>query len=173
MSIRLLTPEDAEIFQAVRLRGLLEDPTAFASDHSEEVDREIGDVRERLVATEGSAVFGAFVNGALAGVTGVYQEKSARLKHKVWVWGVYVQPEFRGQGLARSLISAAMEHAYEWPEVLQVNLGVNASNHVARRLYESLGFQEFSYEHRFMIVNGEAQDEILMVHQKEARPALT
>jgi RimJ/RimL family protein N-acetyltransferase len=163
MTIRLLEPADAQIFQAVRLRGLLEEPTAFVSDHSEEVDRPIGDVAARLIPLEGAAVFGAFVEGVLAGITGVQTEKSERLQHKAWVWGVYVQPEFRGKGLARALIIAAMEHAFEWPGVLQLNLGVNATNTAARRLYESLGFVEFSFEKQFMIVNGEPHDEILMV----------
>jgi RimJ/RimL family protein N-acetyltransferase len=163
MTIRLLEPEDAQIFQAVRLRGLLEEPTAFVSDHSEEVDRPLSDVAARLIPKEGAAVFGAFIDGELAGVTGVETEKSARLRHKAWVWGVFVQPEFRGQGLARALIAASIEHAFTWPGVLQLNLGVNATNAAARRLYESLGFVEFSFEKQFMIVNGEPHDEILMV----------
>ncbi len=56
------------------------------------------------------------------------------------LWGMYVDPEYQGQGLGRSLINAAEEHfrssgcesAYLW--VLQDNLPT-------RRFYESSGWE--------------------------------
>jgi len=38
MQLRTLTPEDASVFQELRLQGLREAPTAFASSYEEECD---------------------------------------------------------------------------------------------------------------------------------------
>ncbi|MGT2494139.1 hypothetical protein ACU4GD_35665 [Cupriavidus basilensis] len=73
--IRLLTPADAGAFQALRLEGLLEAPTAFGSSFEEERELPLATIAGRLAATPGKAVIGAFEHGdgaaALAGVVGV------------------------------------------------------------------------------------------------------
>lgn len=52
---------------------------------------------------------------------------------------LYVQPEHRGRGVGRSVMEAAIATARgrgaDWMEI-----GVDEPDHVARKLYESLGF---------------------------------
>ena len=50
-----------------------------------------------------------------------------------------VVPEFRGRGLGRKLLSHALRHAAD-EQCRVVRLGVDRRNHVARRIYQSLGF---------------------------------
>jgi RimJ/RimL family protein N-acetyltransferase len=55
--------------------------------------------------------------------------------------GVYVRPEFRGTGLARDLLGAAIEWSWQLPEkVGRVKLWVHEDNHRARAFYARLGF---------------------------------
>jgi len=52
-----------------------------------------------------------------------------------------VSKEFRGKGYGRALLKhCATEIKAKWPQIKKVMLDVNASNSVARKLYESEGF---------------------------------
>ena len=60
-------------------------------------------------------------------------------------------------------MTAAIARASRMQGVRQVNLGVNAVNAPAIRLYESLGFTSFGVERGFMSLDGELYDEVHMV----------
>ncbi len=163
MNIRRLEPADALAFQALRLRGLLECPTAFASSHEEESETLPEVIAERLSASADRAVFGAFTDSVLIGVVGIRREKAQKLWHKAFIWGMYVSPEARNKGAGRLLVDQALKHAFAMDGLRQVNLGVNALNVPAIALYEGAGFQRFGFERGFMLVDGTLQDEVCMV----------
>lgn len=163
MSVRLLNPDDAAEFQALRLRGLAEVPTAFASSHAEEVGTPLEEVARRLPPRDDAALWGAWWQGRLAGVVGLQREGLQKLAHKAFLWGMYVAPEARGQGLGEQLMAAALAHAWAVLAVRQVNLGVHADNAGAIRLYQRLGFERFGLERAALQVDGRLQDEWHMV----------
>ncbi len=163
MQYRALTSEDALEFQALRLEALTESPAAFASSYEEECGTAETVISERLMNRSESVVFGAFRESHLIGMVGIYRETHLKLSHKAWVWGMYITPAYRQQGVGRQLLTTALEHATTIFAVRQVNLGVNMTNVAAIALYESLGFQTFGIERGFMILNGELQDEMHMV----------
>lgn len=171
MLIRPLRPEDAETFWRLRLEGLRDFPTSFASSFEEEQAVAIADVAERLAPQPGRAVFGAFVEDDLAGIVGLHREPKRKLAHKAFLWGVYVTPSHRRRGVARGLMTHAIEEASRWPGLRQINLGVNAANDGARALYESLGFRTFGTERGFMLVDCVLQDELHMVRVLTAAEA--
>ena len=167
MTIRRLLPSDASDFQALRLRGLREVPTAFSSSYEEECDRSVDAIAERISANPDGAIFGAFDDRVLVGVIGLQREKHTKLAHKAVIWGLYVAPEFRKQGIARLLVDEALKFAFAMPGVRQVNLGVNAANAPAIALYQAAGFRPFGIERGCMIVDGVLEDEIHMVYVRE------
>jgi len=61
---------------------------------------------------------------------------------------VYVHPDFRGQGLAKAIVAAALEASFEQGATKAV-LQVDASNAIAIGVYESLGFN-FHHEYSFL-----------------------
>jgi RimJ/RimL family protein N-acetyltransferase len=170
MPIRRLTPADASAFQALRLRGLVEDETAFASSYEEERGRSLEEVRSLLAPTPSTAVFGAFDGEALLGMVGLEQERLAKLSHKAALWGMYVAPEGRGRGLGTQLLKAALEHAWHELRVLQVNLGVHTHNAAALRVYTALGFEIFGTERGALRIRGRPQDEHHMVCRAPGAP---
>ena len=163
MLLRALTPEDAAAFQALRLRGLQECPEAFASSHEEEVGTPAAEIERRLRPKPDSAIVGAFREGELVALTGVQREGMAKLAHKAFVWGVYVAPEARGNGVGSKVVSHALNYAAETLGVRQVNLGVNTKNAAAVALYSKLGFVQYGLERGFLLVAGELHDEYQMV----------
>ena len=149
IEIRQLGPEDAAQFQSVRLRGLRESPEAFGSTYEEEVGSPLEAIAARLERASvppRRVVLGAFADDALIGVVGCYQEAKAKVQHKAVIWGMYVSPEARGQGLGRRLLESALAEARTWPNVERVVITVVERVRGARELYLSAGFELFGRE---------------------------
>ncbi len=62
-----------------------------------------------------------------------------------WVQSVYVRPEFREQGIYRTLYDAAKKKARRSPWVRGCRLYVEVKNRIARKVYKQLGMKETSY----------------------------
>ena len=163
MHVRTLLAEDAAEYQAIRLRGLAEEPTAFASSYEEEVGTPIVEIARRLHPKETGAIFGAFTEGKLVGVTGVQREEMRKLSHKAFLWGMYVSPEHRSGGLGSQLLRRALSYAWQSLRVAQVNLGVHTENDRAIALYRSAGFVIWGTELGALVSGAERQNEHHMV----------
>src|SRR5437763_9604279 len=163
VELRRLLPADAAEFQALRLRGLRENPTAFGSSYEEECETPAADLAERLRRNVNGFVLGAWEDGRLVGVVGMQREAHRKVAHKMILWGMYVAPEARARGIGRQLVEAALREGFAVDGILQVNLGVNAANAPALALYEAAGFRSFGLERRCLVVAGVPQDEIHMV----------
>ena len=162
MNFRQLTPQDAAPFQRLRLIGLRDEPSAFASSDDEEKDRALAVIEAQLAESADSAIFGAFANDELMGVVALGREGMRKLAHKGYIWGMFVAAPSRQQGVAKRLMLEAIATARTVPGLRQLNLGVNANNSAAIRLYESLGFKTFGHEPGAMLVDGVLHDEMHM-----------
>jgi ribosomal protein S18 acetylase RimI-like enzyme len=74
---------------------------------------------------------------------------------------MYVRPRARQIGIARRLAEGVIEHARSRVELLQ--LSVVSENAAARRLYTSLGFEEYGIDRRGAKYQGRYHDDVLMV----------
>jgi ribosomal protein S18 acetylase RimI-like enzyme len=156
--VKILGPEDAGAFRALRLEALERHPCAFAAAHEEESGQSAADVAARLAS---QAVFGSFVDRALVGVAGFATPALAKKRHKGLLWGVYVGERLRGHGLGRALVARVIEHARE--RVAQLHASVVTGNAVACRLYRDLGFVTYGIEPRALKVGERYFDQALMV----------
>lgn len=163
MHIRPLVPADAPAFHSLRLRGLREAPTAFASSYEDECDTPGSEVAERMAGNKDGFILGAYDGASLVGVVGLQRERYSKLAHKMLLWGMYVAPEARGRGVARQLVEEGLRQAFALPGIRQVILGVNAENAPALALYAAAGFTSFGVERGGMLVDGALQDEVHMV----------
>lgn len=161
--IRQLTPLDAAAVRALRLSALLANPTSFSGSYDDEAAQPVAETEKRLAACEGSALLGAFVDGALVGTIGINRESMPKHAHKAFFWGMFVAAEHRGSGIGRKLLIEALRVAQSFNGVRQVTLYVNAVNASAIALYESLGFVTYGVEPCGMQVDGVFYDEHLMV----------
>ena len=150
--IRALSESDAEIFRPLRLRALREEPESFSMSPEES-----GTV-EKLENSDESFILGAFTPELVATV-GFFRHKGRKSRHKGSVWGVYVAPEARGQGLARKLMVALIARASTIPDLEQLTISVATINEAAQRLYLSLGFKSYGIEPRALKIEGRYLDE--------------
>lgn len=159
MRIRTLEPSDVELFYSFRLRGLRENPEAFGSTFEEESAMSAEVRRSHFHCAEENFVLGAFgEEGRLIGVAGFYRATHLKLRHKGFVWGMYVSPDARGRGVGRALLSSVIERGKSLPGLEQLCLDVVTVNETARALYLSQGFQVYALEREAMKQGGEYYD---------------
>ncbi|MBB6095998.1 RimJ/RimL family protein N-acetyltransferase [Povalibacter uvarum] len=158
--VRLLVPDDAESLFHLRRAALLDSPLAFSA--SPEDDRYSSPEAVRTQLGESQAlVFGA-LNGNLVGMLGMYRLPQIKTAHIAMIWGVFVAPSARGQGVAAQLFEAAIAHARAVPGIASLQLSVNETTPGARRLYERMGFRVWGVEPDALRANGRSTSEAHM-----------
>jgi len=166
--IRALGEEDAEAYAALRREALRDSPLAFAASPEDDVVSSSEAVREQLRRGPESVIFGAF-RGRLVGAVGLYRDRHRKASHKVHVWGAYVTPEHRREGLAALLLEAALHHAATLPGVSWVHLSVSSAAPAAQRLYERAGFRVWGTEPEALRHEGETAFEHHMALRLSSR----
>lgn len=148
MEVRRLVAEDTSLYQPVRLEALQNSPEAFASSYEEEAAEPIVWFGKALGSHErGDFVLGAFdPDDTLIGIIGFHRETRVKFSHIGNIWGMYVRPEWRGRGVGKAMLEAALKRIARLPDLRQVNIRVHASNDIALRLYEQAGFHSFGVE---------------------------
>lgn len=157
---RLLTPEDWQAWQRIRLEGLKNDPEAFGASYEEECNQSEVELKAFL---EKSTVFGAFVSKELVGCAGFYTLDTLKKKHIGFLYGMYVNPEQRGKGIANQLVRAVIDHAK--PRVFQLHLTCVTTKTAAFQLYQKHGFRVFGTEPRSLKIGDQYVDAYLMVQE--------
>ena len=165
IEIRRLTEEDAADFYRLRLEALEREPRAFSSSPEEHRAMTLDVIAKRLGvgAGERNFVMGAVVEERLIGMAGFYQEEGPKTRHKGHIWGVYVNADWRGKGIARVLMSEIIERVRAKKEIEQVYLAVAVGQDPAKKLYESLGFEVYGREPRAIKIGDQYVDEEMMV----------
>lgn len=158
IKIRRLQAEDVEDFRVIRLAALKKNPEMFGSFYALEVEKPLQFFADRLTRC---VVFGAYSDGRIVGVMVFKQAEGIKDAHKASLTGVFVEPEFRGQGIANALLKAVIDHGSN--QVEQILLTVVADNNAAISLYKKFGFEPYGVEPRALKTEQGYLDEMLMV----------
>lgn len=148
MHIQRLDLSHTSAYRALMLDAFALHPDAFTSSLAERAALPIAWWESRL-ASEPDArevVFGAFVDGALAGVAGLSFEAREKARHKATLFGMYVPSGFRQHGVGRGLVAALLAFARAREGVEVVQLTVTSGNLGAEASYRSAGFVPFGVE---------------------------
>lgn len=156
-SLRLLTEEDWEIWKKLRLESLQVSPESFRVLYEEEKDKSEADWRRMLREND---ILGYFQQQQLIGCVGFYTYYYKSVHHKGAFFGTYVTPQYRRQGIAKTLMEALLQHAKK--HVLQLNCSVVTTNEAAYHLYLKYGFVIYGKETRASKINDIFYDEYLL-----------
>ena len=162
--IRRLETSDAALYRDLRLEALQKNPEAFGSTFERENAEPLSWFEATLGRTD---IFGAFVDGTLAGMAGYSARENLKQAHKGLLWTMYVRAAARNTGLGKILVAAVLDHARGRVEMVQ--LTVVSENESAHRLYRAMGFVEYGHEKRALKHDGRYYDEILMVNFLDSR----
>jgi RimJ/RimL family protein N-acetyltransferase len=95
---------------------------------------------ERMAAADNAVMFVAEIDGRLVGNCGCTGGGNSGTQHVAGL-GISVHRDWRGQGIGRQLMTAAVGWARENAVVRRLELNVFERNTVAIHLYQSFGFQ--------------------------------
>ena len=160
MNIREIVEADAADYYVLRAQSEQEFPQFVGFNGERELFTGRAGIAGILASypAEGTIVWGAFEGDQLIAVTVLSRRLSPKYRHKAFLWGMYVKPEFRRSGVARALMETAVSWAKQHPEIIAVSLQVTTSNVRAQRFYEGLGFRIFGTEQRSLFAAGEFHD---------------
>jgi ribosomal protein S18 acetylase RimI-like enzyme len=139
-----LDPARWSEYKALRLKALELEPSAFASS----VEEETVWTDEKWIETlkefqKGTSKIGYFAEdqGKLIGMMFARFGEHLKLKHVATIMGVFVDSDFRGQGVGKKLMAALLKDLEFRPEIVRIFLDVEYERLSAQNLYKSFGFK--------------------------------
>jgi GNAT superfamily N-acetyltransferase len=162
MRIRRFEPTtaDAAALRYLRRRSVLDEPIAFSVSYDEADETPLEAIVEHLQEAD---VFGAWAEDKLVGMVGVQRAAGAKVRHRATIGGMYVIPEWRGQGVGRALLETALTHTRSLAGVRYATLTVVTAHTTAIALYERAGFRQWGVEPGAIRVDGAEYDLAHMV----------
>lgn len=158
IEIRPAVPEEATY-----LSQWLTDPSVlrwFPMTDAREID---DSVRIWMGYSKFQSCFTAYVDGVPVGMSTLYLQPYQKFAHQC-LFAIIVDEKYRNQGIGKALMEHMINTAKHKFKIEILHLEVYAGN-PAIRLYERLGFKEFGRQPKFIKIDGEYIDKIMM--QKE------
>jgi len=162
LNIRVLNAQDTQVYRTIRLNALKNSPTSFGSSYEEESAFAVKRFTNRI-AKPNSQTFGAFEESQLVGICNLSFQPRKKMGHRAEIFSMYVEPNFRGKGIGKALMTRAVKRALEKETIRQIYLTVVRSNQAAKTLYASFGFQTYGVDRQALQYKGEFYDFELMV----------
>jgi len=156
LQIRPLAAEDAAIYQELRRLSLAEAPHLVGPRAEREARDELPALRARIAGYPGEGVFafGGFRDGICAAAGALARNPDPRFSHKLFLWGMYVRPEFRGQSAGRQMLEHLLAFARRQPGAECVMLQATTTNEPAKALYRKFGFVSCGIEPKALKIGG-------------------
>jgi ribosomal protein S18 acetylase RimI-like enzyme len=164
VTLRLLKAEkDVSAFRALRSEAISSAPESFGQSQAEML-RQTDQYYQRILSPQGVGdfVLGAFRESTLVGIVGFYHQRSEKVSHKGTIWGLYVQPDHRGCGVAGMLLEETLARVRAVGRASYVKLSVVTENRAAVALYQRLGFSIYGTEPCALKLNDACYDEYHM-----------
>ena len=147
MEIRRLTPSEGVAHRDLMIEASREANDAFYSTAEERAAMPLSFWEQRVAHPDGLTIgFGAFEGEAMVGTAIVEFRTRTKTRHRSRLVGMYVTPSFRGRGLGKQLVEAAIEEARSRSGVRVMTLTATEGNDAAVSLYERCGFQIYGVE---------------------------
>ncbi|MER2519414.1 MAG: GNAT family N-acetyltransferase [Bdellovibrionales bacterium] len=140
VSIRPLTPDDWQAFQALRLEALKAYPHFYCSSYQSEAGYDQEKIKKYWLNGGNKSVFGLFDGDALIGITGVFTWKEDAAGKTGVMGASYIRPSHQGRGYSRLLYQARIDWAMEHKEWSKLVVSHRASNERSRRANQAFGF---------------------------------
>jgi ribosomal protein S18 acetylase RimI-like enzyme len=158
IEVRKLRSERWREVRELRLRALKTDPAAFGSAYEEEENLPEEEWQRRMK----NAIFALSEDNKPVGtITYVFSDR-VKSKHIARIFGVYVNPDYRGRGIGKKLLEKALELIRQNKDIVKVQLFVNRKQEAAFRLYKGMGFDVVGQMNKEIKIGDSFYDELIM-----------
>ena len=107
-------------------------------------------IQERLESQD-AVIFIAAEGSVTVGYTQLFPSWSSVSLQRVWILNdLYVEPEYRNQGIAKALINRAKELAFA-TKAVRIILATEVTNKIGQGLYESMGYRQFDDFYHYVL----------------------
>lgn len=145
MKIRFLNDTDSLSYRELRLSSLQESPFAFSDSYEDQVNKTIADFQQEIIKIGNpieSFTLGAFSENKLIAFVKFKRDHRTKARHRASLYSLYVEPKYRGQGIAKKLILKLFKIIEPLTELEQLQLSTIISKTDLRAFYQSFGFQK-------------------------------
>ena len=163
--ISQLNPEEWRKYKDIRLKALKTNPTAFLNTYADALtypDEKWRTQLEQSQKGEEIRILFAKDDEKIIGMNAFHWSPKPVIKHIAQIFGVFISPEYRGQGVGRILMQEVISEIKKNPQFIKITLGVNAENSSALKLYESCGFKVVGKHAKELKFGEKFCDELMM-----------
>jgi ribosomal protein S18 acetylase RimI-like enzyme len=160
MLFRSLQPADAAVYRHIRRTALNEVPQFVGPMAEQEALSGLVPLQSQLARypIEGNYAFGFFFGTDCAAIAVLTRKMHAKYAHKLFLWGMFVRPDYRGRSVGRHFLAHLLAFAREQPGVRFVSLQVTTTNEPAKALYRGHGFTSYGVEPQAVVHEGSFYD---------------
>ncbi len=165
IKITSIPVKDWQKYRDLRLESLKDSPTAFAGSHEDESpapDKKWKEKLQNALTEETDFILFAKSGNNLVGMASASRSQKVKVRHTATIYGVYVNPQFRSQGLGTKLLKSLINKLKERPEIVKIKISVVTENSGALRLYQKLGFSTVGKHKKELFIDNRYYDESLM-----------
>ncbi|WP_425605366.1 GNAT family N-acetyltransferase [Pseudoxanthomonas putridarboris] len=146
MIARVLTPADARLYINLRRRQAKEEPDSVTIDVKSELEGLSNENPSAAIfpADPARIYWGVEHHAAIVGLLAITRRFDATLHSYLWLWGMYVRPRYRGTGVSRALMEAALLWSDGEPKQSRLFSSFPAQNRRAYQLLQRWGFSPVS-----------------------------
>ena len=157
IQIRKLSPDKWKEYRNLRLEALKKDPSSFGSSYDKEKKLSPSEWKRKIE----NALF-ALSGDKPIGMIKFLFSKEQETKHVAKIYGLYVNKEYRNQGVGRKLLKSTIAEIKKNNRIIKIVLNVNPQQKKAASLYEKEGFEKIGKLKKDIFVNGKFYDSLVM-----------
>jgi L-phenylalanine/L-methionine N-acetyltransferase len=122
------------------------------------------------VAGSNEIVLAAVLDDKTVGLAGLHPVGPAIRRRHAMSLGITVSKAAQGQGVGKALMTALLDYADNWAQILRIELTVYHDNAKAIRLYERHGFEHEGRLKAYALRNGSYEDVVTMARLHPRQP---
>lgn len=140
--IRKISSDDWGEYKKLRLQSQQTDPQAFGGSYEDEISMSDDAWKEKIkeLLDYGETLF-AREDEKAVGMVRITFERKEKFKHIAHLMAFYVNPDYRGKDIGKTLLQEALKEIQLHPEIIKIKLCVNPEQKAAMKLYERFGFK--------------------------------
>ncbi len=164
--INSLSNKDWKKYKKIRLEALKINPEAFLNSYADVLkypDQKWQEDLRKSAKKDGTFYLFAFDKDKIVGMNGAHWRNDKKtISHIIEVFGVFVTPAYRGQGIGKKLMEGVINEVKKDSQFKKIKLGVNAQNLPALKLYQNCGLKIVGKLEKELKFGNKYCDEIMM-----------